>query len=63
MKIWEAIQMLQQMDQTKECTVSFDGAKVAIPFDSYQKHPHVIGREQWVNQINVGKSDINCNTK
>lgn len=63
MKVWEAIQMLQEMDQTKECTVTFGAAKVATPFDSYTKHPHVIGREQWVNEINVGKPYINCNTK
>ena len=31
MKIWEAIQMLEQMDKTKECTVTFGEAKVAKP--------------------------------
>ena len=60
MKVWEAIQMLQEMDQTKECTVTFGAAKVATPFDNYTKHPHVIGREQWVNEITVGKSNITC---
>lgn len=60
MKVWEAIQMLEQMDQTKECTVTFGTAKVVTPFDSYTKHPHVIGREQWVKEVHVGKSNINC---
>ena len=43
MKIWEAIQMLEQMDQTKECTVTF-GA------DKQTKVPHVPHREWVINR-------------
>ena len=51
MKIWEAIQMLEQMDHTKECTVTFGKdvgptswmpskhAKVMSP--AYYEQPHM----------------------
>lgn len=41
MKIWEAIQMLEQMDQTKECTVTF-GKDVGPGSNTPPKHTKVI---------------------
>ena len=49
MKIWEAILMLEQMDHTKECTVTFGTEK-------HTKVPHVphrewvINRQDWLNR-------------
>lgn len=58
MKIWEAIQMLEQMDQTKEVTVTFGPVLKKTnswapsigspPFTGYPANPNwVIGKEQW----------------
>lgn len=48
MKVWEAIQMLEQMDKTKECTVTFGEAKVAkLPTYPSGARDYVIGAEHW----------------
>ena len=49
MKIWEAIQMLEQMDQNKEVIVTF-GAVNKAPEVS-PKHTYVIGAEHWSKQV------------
>lgn len=41
MKIWEAVAMLEQMDQTKECTVTF-GKDVGSVSNTPVKHTKVI---------------------
>ena len=49
MKIWEAIQMLEQMDNTKECTVTFGTAKqTKVPPLTHREW--VIGRGDWVTR-------------
>ena len=65
MKIWEAVQMLQQMDQTKECTINFNDAKETAPYFSFQKHPYVspTTRDTWVDQYVPGYNTITCTTK
>lgn len=52
MKIWEAVQMLQEMDQTKECTINFSEAKSKAPYFDFQKHPYVTTdvRGRWLEQ-------------
>lgn len=61
MKIWEAIAMLEQMDKTKECTVTFGEAKLAKPFSGIPYPPgarnYVIGKEQWPAKDPVNWSD------
>jgi len=53
MKVWEAIQMLEQMDKTKECTVTFGTAKVAKPVMFPQgARDYVIGKDQWPTSWN-----------
>ena len=51
MKVWEAIQMLEQMDKTKECTVTFGEAKQSKPFSGIPypqgARDYVIGAEHW----------------
>lgn len=44
MKIWEAVAMLQEMDQTKECTVTFSSDKKVKPFSGipYPTHTKVV---------------------
>lgn len=49
MKIWEAVQMLQQMDQTKEVTVTFGTQQVKKPHGSPTRD-YVIGKEDWAVQ-------------
>lgn len=41
MKIWEAIQMLQEMDQNKEVTVTFGTKNTRNPFDGFPKYDTV----------------------
>lgn len=41
MKIWEAIKLLQQMDQTKDVTISFDEPKKA-KFTSNNKEVRLV---------------------
>jgi len=64
MKIWEAIQMLQQMDQTKECNINFNDAKDKAPYFDFQKHPYVNtdARGQWLEQYVPGSNKLTCNT-
>lgn len=51
MKIWEAIQMLEQMDHTKECTVTFGTEKqTKVPHMPYPQRDYVIGRADWLNR-------------
>lgn len=38
MKIWEAIAMLEQMDQNKECTVTFGQPKASGPYPGMPYH-------------------------
>ena len=47
MKVWEAIQMLEQMDKTKECTLTFGEVKLTKPFGGLPLQPRFSG-----NQIN-----------
>lgn len=49
MKIWEAIQMLEQMDQTKECTVTF-GKDVGPGSSTPPKHTKVISPAYYEQQ-------------
>ena len=63
MKIWEAVQMLQQMDQTKECTINFSEAKATSPYFDFQKHPHVNAQGKWLEQYIPGSNKVTCNTK
>lgn len=65
MKIWEAIQMLQQMDQTKECTINFSEAKAKAPYFDFQKHPyvHTDARGQWLEQYIPGSNHVTCKTE
>ena len=67
MKIWEAVQMLEQMDQNKEVTVTF-GTQAAKVTDLQSKYQYVIGKEDWVKQVEKDKYrwpyngyDITCN--
>ena len=62
MKIWEAIQMLKQMDQTRECTINFSEAKETAPYFSFQKHPHVNAQGQWLEQYIPGSNKVTCDT-
>jgi hypothetical protein len=48
MKVWEAIQMLEAMDQTKEVTITF--GKPAKTVEQNYNRDYVIGKEQWVNR-------------
>ncbi len=49
MKIWEAIQMLEQMDHTKECIVTFGADKIAkVPHVPHREW--VINRADWLNR-------------
>jgi hypothetical protein len=50
MKIWEAIQMLEQMDQNKEVTVTF-GQASKKPFNGFPKYDTV--RPQYVPDTGV----------
>ena len=56
MKVWEAIQMLEQMDKTKECTVTFGEAKQAKPFSGIPypqgARDYVIDKDQWPASFN-----------
>jgi hypothetical protein len=53
MRVWEAIAMLEQMDKTKECTVTFGEAKQAKPFSGIPyPRDYVIGKEQWPSSWN-----------
>lgn len=45
MKIWEAIQMMEEMDQNKEVTVTF-GQATKKPFNGFPKYDAT--RPQWV---------------
>ena len=49
MKIWEAVQMLEQMDQTKEVTVTFGVDKVST--SNKAKTNHVIDSALWQDQV------------
>lgn len=62
MKVWEAVLMLKQMDQTKECTINFSEAKETAPYFSFQKHPYVQAQGQWLEQYIPGSSKITCDT-
>ena len=48
MKVWEAIQMLEAMDQTKEVTITF--GKPAKTVEQMYNRDYVINKEQWVNR-------------
>lgn len=53
MKIWEALAMLEQMDKTKECTVTFGETKLAKPFSGIPyPRDYVIGKEDWPASFN-----------
>ena len=62
MKIWEAIQMLEQMDQTKECTINFAEAKAKAPYFDFQKHQYVDPntRDRWVDQYVPNRNVVTC---
>lgn len=45
MKVWEAIEMLEQLDQNKEVTVTF-GTATKTPSQN-PAYKYVIGREDW----------------
>ena len=47
MRVWEAIQMLEAMDQTKEVTITF--GKPAKAVEQHYNRDYVINKEQWVN--------------
>jgi hypothetical protein len=47
MKVWEAIQMLEAMDQTKEVTITF--GKATKVMEPRYVRDYVIGKDQWVN--------------
>lgn len=49
MKIWEAIAMLEQMDHTKECTVTF-GTEKQTKVPQVPDREYVIGRADWLNR-------------
>jgi hypothetical protein len=64
MKVYEAIAMLEQMDPTKEVTVTFGPAPKLKnlnslptffgPIVAAQANPHwVIGSEQWTDQVTM----------
>lgn len=63
MRVWEAIQMLQQMDQTKECTINFSEAKETAPYFDFQKHPNVNAQGQWLEQYIPGSNKLTCTKK
>jgi hypothetical protein len=66
MKIWEALAMLEQMDKTKECTVTFGETKLAKPFSGIPyPRDYVIGKEQWPESffVNSDKYKVTCITK
>lgn len=48
MKIWEAIQMLEQMDQTKEVTVTFGNKSETKPFPSHPFFKEAPQQPYWV---------------
>jgi len=48
MRVWEAIQMLEAMDQTKEVTITF--GKPAKAVEQHYNRDYVINKEQWVNR-------------
>lgn len=48
MKIWEAIQMLEQMDQTKEVTVTFGTKSDTKPFPSHPFFKEAPQQPYWV---------------
>lgn len=73
MKVWEAIAMLEQMDKTKECTVTFGEAKVAKPFSgiSYpagvrkpgyvttpSTHDYILDKENWPESFKSGSARV-----
>ena len=61
MKIWEAIQMLQQMDQTKDCTVTFGTDKQSKPLEPYPGRQWVDARGQWdVQRDTWPKNTVTC---
>ena len=53
MKIWEAIQMLEQMDQNKEVIVTF-GTAIKASKSQESKHSFVVGNEFWKIQDEKG---------
>ena len=61
MKVWEAIQMLEAMDQTKEVTITF--GKSAKTVEQNYNRDYVIGKEQWVDRTWPARvNEITCAT-
>ena len=61
MKVWEAIQMLEAMDQTKEVTITF--GKPAKTVEQNYNRDYVINKEQWVNRDWPARvNEITCAT-
>ena len=53
MKVWEAIAMLEQMDKTKECTVTFGEVKQSkLPTYPPGARDYVIDKDQWPAAFN-----------
>ena len=60
MKIYEAIAMLEQMDQTKECTVTFGQPKSLLGLPQLPLHQQYF-QPLWVNQMPaVSDTTITC---
>lgn len=55
MKIWEAIQMLEQMDHTKECTVTF-GTEKQTKVPNLPNREWVLNRGEWLNRTHDDES-------
>lgn len=53
MKIYEAISMLEQMDPTKECTVTFGQPKSLLGFPQLPLHQQYF-QPQWLKDTKVG---------
>ena len=58
MKVWEAIQMLEAMDQNKEVTVTF-GKQTKVMEPQYNRD-YVIGKDQWVDRTWPSKMTVTC---
>ena len=59
MKVWEAIQMLEAMDQTKEVTITF--GKPAKTVEQNYNRDYVINKDQWVDRTWPARvNEITC---
>ena len=58
MKVWEAIQMLEAMDQNKEVTVTF--GKPAKNVEQHYNRDYIINKDQWVDRTWPSKNTITC---